>query len=62
MTEQPHRDEQQDVDVDADPSTIARVEEGDPSLPRAAADEPGATADTPDELGGTGGPDAGGAG
>jgi hypothetical protein len=55
MSEQPGRDAEHDVDIDVEQ---ADVETAEP--PRATSGD--SYEDTPDELGGTGGPDAGGAG
>ena len=57
MTEQPGRDPDEDVDIAVPESQLEAVEAADPPL-----QDTGETYETPDELGGTGGPDAGGAG
>jgi hypothetical protein len=51
-----------DVDVSADDELLQKVVDGDNGGPTPAEQEPGAVTETPDDLGGTGGPDAGGAG
>ncbi|MEP7054032.1 MAG: hypothetical protein ABI912_02145 [Actinomycetota bacterium] len=57
MTEQPGREAQEDVDIEVPAEELGDVETADP--PRKQSGE---MYETPDELGGTGGPDAGGAG
>lgn len=57
MTEQPGRDIAHDVDIEVPGAELGDVETADP--PR---EQSGESYETPDELGGTGGPDAGGAG
>ena len=57
MTQQPEDNPNEDVDIEVPAAELADVETAEP--PRLAGDE---TYETPDDLGGTGGPDAGGAG
>ncbi|MEO6713627.1 MAG: hypothetical protein ABIM89_09390 [Mycobacteriales bacterium] len=57
MTEQPGRNPADDVDIEVPGAELGDVETGDP--PRQTSGE---SYETPDELGGTGGVDAGGAG
>lgn len=57
MTEQPGRNAADDVDIEVPAAETGDIETADP--PRGQSNE---MYQTPDSLGGTGGPDAGGAG
>ncbi|MCA1824947.1 MAG: hypothetical protein LC640_11950 [Frankia sp.] len=58
MTEMPGDEQPADVDVEVAPAAIAEIDEADKPI----TSDPAAMTDTPDDLGGTAGPDAGGAG